>query len=71
MGKKAEIHIRESVEDLKKLLQKQNTLKGEKRVKCLLKLKADKFETRQLLADHLGIHIRTLERWLSSYKLAG
>lgn len=71
MGKKAEIDISESVEVLKKLLQKQNTLKGEKRIKCLLALKAKTFETRQSLADYLGIHIRTLERWLSNYKSSG
>lgn len=71
MGKKAEIQISESVEDLKKLLRKQKTLKGEKRVKCLLELKTDRFETRQHLADYLGVHIRTLERWLNSYRSAG
>jgi transposase len=71
MGKKAQLDIRESVSELKKILKKQDTLKGEKRVRCLLAIKAAKFDTRQKLADYLGIHIRTLERWLHQYKSDG
>jgi hypothetical protein len=38
MGKKAELEIRESSLELKKLLLKQKTIKGEKRIKCLLEI---------------------------------
>ena len=71
MGKKAILDIKESDSELKKLLLKQKTLKGEKRLKSLLAIKSGKFETRQELADFLGIHIRTLERWLVNYNAGG
>jgi hypothetical protein len=34
-------------------------------------IKSAKFETRQEFAGNLGIHIRTHERWLNSYKSGG
>jgi hypothetical protein len=71
MGKKAFIDIKESDLELKKLLVKQRTLKGEKSLKRLLAIKSGKFETRQELANSLGIHIRTLERWGVNYKAGG
>ena len=71
MGRKAILEIKESDSELKKLLLKQKTLKAEKRLKSLLSIKSGKFETRQELADFLGIHIRTLERWLVNYKDGG
>jgi len=71
MGKKATINISESVLELKKLLLKQKTLKTEKRVKSLIAIKSEQFETRQAISDYLGVHIRTLERWLNNYKSGG
>jgi hypothetical protein len=71
IGKKAILDIKESDPELKKLLVKQKTLKREKRLKSLLAIKSGKFETRQALADFLGIHIRTLERWLVNSKTGG
>jgi hypothetical protein len=59
--KKAILAIKESDLELKKLLAKQQTLKGEKRLKSLLAIKSSKFETREELATSFGIHIRTLE----------
>jgi hypothetical protein len=55
MGRKAILEIKESESELKKLLLRQKTLKGEKRLKSLLSIKSGKFETRQELADFLGI----------------
>jgi transposase len=71
MGKKAELDITESLSELKKLLVKQKTLKGEKRITCLIDIKSKKFEKRQKVSDSLGVHIRTLERWLNEYKSGG
>lgn len=71
MGKKAKLDITESSSELKKLLLKQKSLKGEKRVKCLLEIKSSRFDTRQDLADYLLVHIRTLERWVSDYRHGG
>ena len=71
MGEKATLKITETVPELKKLLSKQTKLKGEKRVRALLNIKLNRARTRQDLADCLQIHIRTLERWLNTYKTAG
>lgn len=71
MGKKAYLEIAELPTELKDLLSKQKTLKGEKRIKCLVIIKSGKFDTRLQVADFLGIHIRTLERWINSYKTGG
>ncbi len=63
--------IEESLSELKNLRLKQPTLSKQKRVDCLLHLKTSKFKTRQELANHLGIHIRTQERWLTRYRTGG
>ena len=71
MGKKAHLFVQESLSELQKMLVKRKSLKEEKKVRCLMAVKSAKFETRQELADNLGVHIRTLERWLNSYKSGG
>ncbi|MFD2733597.1 hypothetical protein ACFSSE_17955, partial [Pedobacter alpinus] len=52
-------------------LLKQKTIKGEKRMRCLIEIKSGRFDTRQELADYLLVHIRTLERWVNDYKCGG
>ena len=37
----------------------------------MLFIKTNKFATRQELADYLGCHKRTMERWLAKYKSGG
>jgi hypothetical protein len=59
MGKKAHLFVQESLPELQKMLVKRKSLKEEKRVRCLIAVKSGKFETRQEIADNLGIHIRT------------
>lgn len=71
MGKIAYLDIKETLAELNVLLSKQKNLKGEKRVKALIFIKTKKFATRQEVSDYLGIHIRTLERWVSTYKFDG
>jgi transposase len=71
MVKKAYLEITESLSELKQLLSKQKNLRSEKRIKCLIDIKTEKFDTRQELADYLSVHIRTLERWLVNYKSGG
>jgi len=63
--------IAENLSELKRLRSKQPTLSKQKRIDCLIHLKASKFVTRQELANHLGIHIRTQERWLAQYRVGG
>jgi transposase len=71
MGRIAYLDIKESLTDLKELLSKQRNLKGEKRVTSLLLIKTKKFTTLQEVSNYLGIHIRTLERWIGNYKSVG
>ena len=71
MGRIASLDISESLIELKELVSKQTTLKGEKRVKSLIYIKTKKFKTRQEVSASVGVHIRTLERWLETYKLFG
>ena len=63
--------ISESLTELKNLRLKQTTLSKQKRIDCLIHIKTGKFETRQKLANHLVIHIRTQERWLNKYRSQG
>ena len=71
MKKPKELHITESVSELKKLRLKQPSLSKQKRVDCLIYIKTGKFNTRQELANYLGVHIRTQERWIAKYKSQG
>lgn len=71
MAKKAEIEIRESIDELKKLLNKQSNMKSRQRVNALIEIKRQSSSSRLALAQYLGIGKRTLERWLSIYKDEG
>ncbi len=71
MGKKSRLVIKEGVSTLKNVLSRQVSLTGEKRVKCLLYIQEERFRTRRELASYLGIHIRTMERWLKTYQSEG
>lgn len=71
MGKTARLHIKETSEELKTLARKQKKPKNIDRIRSLQLIQSNKFNTRQELADYLGYHIRTMERWLSKYKKGG
>lgn len=71
MGKKAQLNIKESMSELQKMLGKQRTFNGQKRVRCLIEIQSASFSTRQKLADYLCVHKRTLERWVNNYKSGG
>lgn len=71
MGKRVSKTIKESLSTLKSLRRKQTSLQKEKRIYALICLKEDRFSTRQQLADHLGMHIRSLEKWLVQYNAHG
>jgi transposase len=71
MGKYSKLVVNESAEELKILLRKQTKSKNIDRLRSLLFIKLNKFITRQELADYLGYHIRTMERWLSKYGEGG
>ncbi len=71
MGKRATITIRESLSTLRSLKRQQKSLRKEKRVYALICLKEEKFDTRQQLANHLGVHVRSLEKWVAQYNTYG
>jgi hypothetical protein len=61
MGRMASLDISESLIELKELVLKRTTLKGEKRLKSLIYIKTKKFKTRQEVSASVGVHIRTLK----------
>ncbi|MGL1889948.1 MAG: hypothetical protein OCD76_25775, partial [Reichenbachiella sp.] len=69
--KHAELEIKESLSTLKDLRGKQTSLGKQRRVYALICLKESKFTTRQELANHLGVNIRSLEKWVFQYKASG
>lgn len=71
MGKRVNVFVKESISDLKTLRRKQSSLRKEKRVLALICLKESRFDTRKELAIHLGIHPRSLEKWIVQYKEHG
>jgi len=71
MGKQSKLEVKESLTELQKLLSKQKILKLERRISCLIFIKSKKFDSRQELADYLGVHKRTMERWLKDYSTSG
>jgi hypothetical protein len=71
MGKRAYLEVIESLSELNQLVSKQKNLRSEKRIKCLIDIKTKRFSTRQELATYLSVHIRTMERWLTNYKIGG
>jgi len=71
MGKKAELPIKESLIELQLIRNSQVTLAKEKRVIALIRIKSNMDSTRQELADYLVVHIRSLERWINTYKSEG
>jgi hypothetical protein len=71
MAKRVIKTIQESLYTLKVFRRNQTSLQKEKRIYALICLKEDRFNTRQELADHLGTHIRSLEKWLVQYDAHG
>jgi len=71
MGKKAFLEVKESEKELRKLVNKQIKQKNKDRLRSLLYIKLNRYSTRKELSDALGYHKRTMERWLSKYKVGG
>jgi len=71
MGKQLNITIKETKKELLKELKTQTIDRNKTRINCLIHLKESKFKTRQELSDYLGCHLRTMERWITKYRLGG
>lgn len=71
MATRTDIQVREGLSELRLLKRRQPTLSRQKRVLALIHLKTGRFATRQQLALHLGVSVRTLERWIKTYHQQG
>ena len=60
--------IKETSEQLEAMVRKQKNLKLKSRLRMLALLKGGKAQTRQQVADQLGVHRNTVGRWLESYQ---
>jgi len=71
MARKSKLVIKESIIELRKSLKLQTLNKNRDRVQALIHLQEKTYGSRELLSSHLGISLRTLERWISGYMLGG
>lgn len=67
MGKRVAVSIKESLSTLKSLKNKQRSLAKQRRVYALICLKENKFDTRDQLANHIGVTLRSIEKWIVQY----
>lgn len=71
MGKTSTTQIKESLEELQKIKRAQKRLKLEKRVACLILLKSKRFSTQKEIATCLGVSLKSIDRWLRTYRQGG
>ena len=71
MGKKAQLTIEQTAEQLQKLYNLQRSLKQQKKIIALMRIKKQIDNTREDLSNYLGVHKRTLERWINAYLQGG
>lgn len=71
MARLAKLSIEESVRDLRTLLKRQSNHKNISRLQTLIYIQENRFKTREELSEHIGVNRRTVERWLSDYRLGG
>lgn len=71
MGKNTEIYIKESLSELKSLYKKTKSYRKKLRILSLILTKEMRFTTREHLAIHLGVDVKTLYVWTKTYNLFG
>ena len=71
MGKRVFFSIKESVEELKRLRKKQDSLYKERRLFWLQLLKESNSISREVSSEKAGIGLRTQERWIKKYLSSG
>jgi len=71
MGKYAELEVKETTEDLKIKRRQTKSHRLKLRLQCLILIKEKKFRTRVNLAEHLGVGIASMNRWVKTYKEEG
>ena len=71
MGRQAAIIVLETSNELNILYKQTKDYKSKLKVKSLIHTKNNKYKTRQELANHLEIGVRTLFDWMQLYKTKG
>ncbi|MBE7383353.1 MAG: helix-turn-helix domain-containing protein [Leptolyngbya sp. SIO1E4] len=71
MARPLKLDIQESQAELKALLGKQKTAQGKERVQALYLLKGEHVDTITDLAERLGRHRVTVQKWLALYRQGG
>lgn len=71
MAKKTKYQVKESHEELKSWLKKVNKSRDIIRINSLIYLKEERFSTMIELSEFLGVHRRSMERWLNKYQEGG
>lgn len=67
MGRKSQIQIKETLEELYVFKKSCKTIREEKRVVALIHLKEDPTLTQASVAESLGVSDRTMRKWLNQY----
>jgi transposase len=63
--------ILESAEELERRLSTEKRARLRERLQALWMLKSGQFDTREAVADALGVHRHTITRWLTKYRRGG
>lgn len=71
MGVQSKIKVKESLAELLKQQNIQTKAKNLRRIQSLIFIKESRFKTMHELAEYLGVHKRTMERWLAKYHEGG
>jgi|GEM_PF-3010338 len=71
MARISKLKIKESQKELRKVFKRQTLNKNRDRLQAFIHIQENTYESRDLLSSHLGISLRTLERWISSYMSGG
>lgn len=71
MGKYTTIIVKEEIEELKSLRNREKNYRLKTRIQSLILTKENKFKTREELANHLGVGVSSLYRWTEVYKESG
>lgn len=71
MGKYTTIIVKEEIEELKSLRNREKNHRLKTRIQSLILTKENKFKTREELANHLGVGVSSLYRWTEVYKESG
>lgn len=71
MGRKRNFKIEQSMEDLMSMRSEIQNYQSSQQLNCLILIKSEKYSNLHEVAEHLGVHYSSLQRWLKEYKAKG